>query len=85
VPAPGGSEGSRAQGAVTLERDWSFTIPRLDPSPAEPFVFYVQNCCVPKFIQVRLPDYATTSQGKKIPIIQAANNLFAPLLPVPFK
>lgn len=84
LPIPG-QENSRKQGDVTLDRDWAFTVPKLDPSPAAPYVFYVWNCCVPKFVQVRLPEQAIAEKGRKIPLIQSAGNLFEPLGPVPFK
>ena len=83
VPVPG-QEKSRAQGDVTLDRDWVFTVPKLDPSPATPYVFYVWNCCVPKFVQVALPTHVETRDGKRLPLVQPKGNLFQPLNPEPF-
>jgi hypothetical protein len=56
MPVPN-QEKARRQGDITLDRDWRFTVPKVDPSPASPYEFYVWNCCVQKFVQVRLPEY----------------------------
>ena len=80
-----GQEKARQQGKVTLERDWAFTIPKLDLPPGPPFVFYVWNCCVQKFVQVRLPDHALAADGQEISVTQSEANLFEALMPVPFK
>ena len=80
-----GQENSRQQGKVTLERDWAFTIPKLDPPPGPPFVFYIWNCCVQKFVQVRLPDHALVADGQEISVTQSEANLIEALIPAPFK
>jgi len=83
MPVPD-QEKSRSQGEVTLDRDWTFSVPKLDPSPAAPYVFYIWNCCVQEFIQARLPEYALMEKGRKISLIQSEGNLSLPLNPVPF-
>jgi hypothetical protein len=82
LPVPG-QDKSRSEGDVTLDRDWVVNIPKLDPSPAAPYVFYVWNCCVPKFVHVALPD-ALVYKGRKIVLVQSTGNLFSSLDPVPF-
>jgi len=82
LPVPGHDK-SRKEGDVTLDRDWVVNIPKLDPSPAAPYEFYVWNCCVPKFIHVALPD-ALLYKTRKITLLQSAGNLFLSLDPVPF-
>jgi len=69
-----GQEKSRQQGKVTLERDWAFTIPKIDVAPGPPFVFYIWNCCLPRFVQIQLPSHAQTADGRKIAIGQAEAN-----------
>lgn len=80
-PVPG-NPNSRGVGPVTLVRPWEFTIPKLDPAPAAPYVFYIWNCCVERFVFVSLTEHATASQGRRIPIVQAAGN-FADFLSPP--
>jgi hypothetical protein len=79
-----GQEKSRQQGMITLEREWTFTIPKFEPPPGPPFVFYVWNCCVRNFVQVRLPDHALAADGKQISVTQSAANLFEALIPISF-
>jgi hypothetical protein len=84
VAVPGQGR-ARQQGKITLEREWAFTIPKLDPLPGAPFVFYIWNCCVQKFVQVRLPGHALVNDGQKVSITQSEANLFQALMPVPFE
>ncbi len=72
---------ARRQGAITLDREWPVTIPKIDVG--RPFVFYVWNR-VERFVQVSLPSTLVTEGGKTIPIIQAKNHLFEALYPVPW-
>ena len=83
VPGPDGK--GLTSGAITSDRDWPIVVPKLDPPPAAPFVFYVWNCCVPKFVRFRLPQQADTAQGKTVPFIHSTNNLFSALPPASFK
>jgi hypothetical protein len=80
---PGQSPSARREGQVTLDREWPITVPKIDPSPGAPFVFYIWNCCVQKFVYVRLPEFATTKTAR-IPLIQSEGNLGQALNPVPF-
>ncbi len=46
------------RGRVTTDRQWSISIPKLDPGPTGSFAFYVMNCCVDRFILIDPPDTA---------------------------
>jgi hypothetical protein len=86
VPVPSGPNSQAFKGgAATLERDWVFTIPKLDPAPAAPFVFYVWNCCEPRFVRLRLPDRLTMQGGMQMPLVQSTGNLIQDLSPAPLK
>jgi hypothetical protein len=82
VPVPH-NEKSRGQGKITLDREWPFTIPKIELAPAPPFVFYVWNCCAQRFVHVQLPPHVVAEGGRKIPVAQSDGNLFQPF-PVPF-
>ncbi len=74
---------SYKEGDITLDRSWSFNIPKLDPSPAAPFVFYISNQHVQRFVYVRLADSAT-SDSVNIRIAQSRDHLIQPTDPRPF-
>lgn len=82
MPVPG-QQNARRQGDVTLDRNWVFVVPKLDPAPAAPYVFYVWNSSVKKFVQVRLPESVSTDSGS-VPLVQPGGNLGQVLNPVPF-
>ena len=49
------------RGRVTTDRQWSISIPKLDPGPTGSFAFYVMNCCVDRFILIDPPDTAVAN------------------------
>jgi hypothetical protein len=69
------------RGAVTLEREWLVTIPKLDPAPGEPYVFYIWNCCAQRFVEVAFPLMMIADGGEKIQLVQPEGNLAVPLFP----
>jgi hypothetical protein len=83
LPVPN-QDKARRPGTITLERDWPFTVSKLDPSPGASYVFYVRNCCVQRFVEVKLPDHVVADKNRKIQLLQAAGILSQPLNPVPF-
>ena len=62
-------------GALMIQRDWLVNIPKLDPSPATPFAFYIWNKGISKFIEVRLPENVAADGGRKVALTQAKGNL----------
>jgi hypothetical protein len=73
------------QGEVTLARGWKIVIPKIDPGPREPFVFYVHNCCLDRFVHARIPSVGTGTFGEQtveLEIQQSATNMVQPLYPV---
>jgi hypothetical protein len=71
-------------GAITLERDWVFVIPKLDPAPVAPFVFYVWNMNVSKFVQLGVRPVVTVAGGRTVPVVQPVDGLNQPLNPDPW-
>jgi hypothetical protein len=85
-----GQPNSRRQGDITFEHDWLVPIPKIDPGPDAAYVFFVWNCCTPRFVNVSLPAFATAQiageiRRQRIKIVQPTANLFNPLNPNPWK
>ena len=78
-----GQDKARREDEITLDREWPFTIPKLDPSPSAPYAFYIMNVR-PKFLHIALPE-SVLMGGRRIPLLQSDGNLSLPLNPVPFE
>ncbi len=77
-------EKARREGEVVLVRDWRVSIPKIDPFHVTPYVFYIWNKGVQRFIHVRLPDEVWVEDARQVPLVQSERNLFQPLNPDPF-
>ena len=79
-----GQEKARREGGITLDRRWDISVPKLNPSPAAPYVFYIWNKGVPRFIQVGLPEGVSVEGNRRVALVQSERHLFQPLNPDPF-
>lgn len=72
------------RGNVTSSRAWPIQIAKVDVGPGNPFVFYIWNCCVDRFVFAAAPAFGEARVGgvrRKVRIDQSAANLGQPLNP----
>jgi hypothetical protein len=84
IPVPDAPKNLK-QGEVTLSRIWLIKIAKVDVGAANPFVFYLYNCCQDRFVYFRAPSTARGAiAGSQVEILvrQSKDHLSQPLMPV---